>query len=382
MCLAIGLFRPNPIAPALTASKPSPLSAHKPDEPKLRSPPAGGKSLHFALYARKTLSFGACANFAFSSILLLRLILIFIYTAAHLVAVSNNKSRDMTTSVGKLKVELGPIQETLLIPLLGRAEESKKPNGMMMDLKAVAIVDALDYDFDKWRGKKTLVGATARTCMYDFEIKNFLEEHPGGTVVEIGVGLNSRYERLDNGTARWFELDLPDGAALRRKFFNETERRTIIGASVYESGWHDRIAETKGPWLFVSEAAMIYLDAVDAERTIRSLSKRFSGGLLLIDTTSASMVRSQGRHDIMRTLPPESWFRWECDDPQSIEPWGVELLSSKTFLDAHPDLVAKFPTMFRFLMRMAPWLIRRKLDDYRINLYRFSKPGPKTPDES
>ena len=42
----------------------------------------------------------------------------------------------------------------------------------------------------------------------------FLALNPYGTVIELGVGLNSRFERTDNGHARWFELDLPDDTSV------------------------------------------------------------------------------------------------------------------------------------------------------------------------
>ena len=37
-------------------------------------------------------------------------------------------------------------------------------------------------------------------------------------MVELGTGLNTRFERTDNGTAHWIDLDLPDTIALRRQF--------------------------------------------------------------------------------------------------------------------------------------------------------------------
>jgi len=50
----------------------------------------------------------------------------------------------------RVSVDLGPVQETLLIPLLGRAVKTQKGNGLIQDRKAVEIVDALDYDVSKW----------------------------------------------------------------------------------------------------------------------------------------------------------------------------------------------------------------------------------------
>ena len=56
----------------------------------------------------------------------------------------------------KVSVDLGPVQETLLIPLLGRAVETQKRNGLIQDKKAVSIVESLDYNFSKWEKSKRL----------------------------------------------------------------------------------------------------------------------------------------------------------------------------------------------------------------------------------
>jgi hypothetical protein len=36
----------------------------------------------------------------------------------------------------------------------------------------------------------------------DHWVTRWLDSNPTGTVVEVGSGLNTRYERIDNGTAR------------------------------------------------------------------------------------------------------------------------------------------------------------------------------------
>ncbi|MEL6339214.1 MAG: class I SAM-dependent methyltransferase [Myxococcota bacterium] len=272
----------------------------------------------------------------------------------------------------KLPVMLGPVQETLLVPLLGRALETEKSSGLIDDPKAVEIVKSLDYDFEKWRGTSTLMAATIRTLMYDHEVSNFLKAHPEGTVVEIGCGLNTRFERLDNGSAHWFELDLPDSMALRRRFFQEQERRTMIAASFLEPSWYDQVHSTQGPWLFVSEAVIIYIEANAVERALRSLAGRFPGAQLLMDTTSTRMVDRQSRHDVMKTLPKDSWFRWKCDEPRALSAWGLKLIRSKTFLDAEPELVDRFPLLYRVVTRWAPWLIRSQASDYKINLFELA----------
>ena len=274
---------------------------------------------------------------------------------------------EISTSI---QVNLGPVQETLLIPLLGRAQETQKQNGLLRDEKAVQIVAQLDYDFSKWKGTRSLIWASLRTRIFDGYVEEFLARHPRGTVVEVGCGLNTRFERIDNGQATWVELDLPDTIALRRQFFADGPRRSMIATSVLDSGWMDTVESTGGPWIFISEAALIYLDAADAQRAISSIAARFAGAFIVFDTTSQKLVEAQAKHDAMRQLARASWFRWSCDDPREVESWGVGLsiLNSKTLLDAESDLIARLPPIMRLIMRFAPFLLRSRMSGYRLNL--------------
>ena len=269
-----------------------------------------------------------------------------------------------------VKPELGPVQETLLIPLLARARETERRRGLLRDPRAVELVRRLDYDFAKWEGGRSLKGAMLRARMFDRYVEDFLAAHPGGTVVEIGCGLDTRFDRVDNGRVRWFDLDLPDAIALRRRFFDDEPRRTMVAASVLDTGWMDAVEAAGGPWMFVAEAVLIYLDAPDARRAIVDIAGRFPGALIAFDTTAARMVDTQDRHDAMRHLPRESWFRWRCDDPREIESWGanLRLAASKTFLDADRDLMNRVTPLLRLTARYAPFLLRGQASSYRLNL--------------
>ncbi|MEM6289757.1 MAG: class I SAM-dependent methyltransferase [Myxococcota bacterium] len=271
-----------------------------------------------------------------------------------------------------IAVELGAVQETLLIPLLGRARETaKKERGVLADPRAVEIVESLDYDFSKWEDIPSLLGCCIRTKMYDRYVEDFLAKHPEGTVIELGSGLNTRFERMDNGTVHWFDLDLPDVITLRRKFFQDTSRRTMVSASVLDDAWVDQVKASPGPYLFLSEAVLIYLEEEKVKQAIGLIARNFPGATLVLDTTGAINVEGQKNHDAMRHLSPDSWFRWKCDDPKQLEDWdlGLELVSSKTFLDADDSIIAKLPFMWRTLVKFTPWLLRIRMGKYRLNAF-------------
>ncbi|MGD9647707.1 MAG: class I SAM-dependent methyltransferase, partial [Pirellulales bacterium] len=165
---------------------------------------------------------------------------------------------------------LGTVQETLLIPLWARARESREAQPILRDPKAAEIVAALDYDFERFERetKLTQVVACVLATIFDRWTQKFLEEHPDGTVVEIGAGLDTRFERLDNGRVRWFDLDLPDAIEVRRRFFAESERRRFLAMSALEPGWTETVAAAAGagPVLILAEAVLLYFEEADVRR--------------------------------------------------------------------------------------------------------------------
>ena len=159
----------------------------------------------------------------------------------------------------KHHVRLGAVQETLFITLAARARETQRKRPVLRDPKAVEMLRSIDYDAAKYgRGAGGSV-TVLRTAIMDFWVRAFLAGHPAGTVVEIGTGLNTRFERVDNGQVHWFDLDLPDTIGLRRTFFADTDRRRTVAASVLDEDWLPVVAQSRGPYFFVAEGVLVYL---------------------------------------------------------------------------------------------------------------------------
>ena len=73
----------------------------------------------------------------------------------------------------------------------------------------------------------------------------------------------------------------------------------------------------------------------------------------------------------MKHLAEESWFRWKCDDPAVIEIWCPELKleRSLTFIDMDKRLYRHFPLKSQLVMRLIPWLVRRRIEGYRMCVF-------------
>ncbi|MGE3620917.1 MAG: class I SAM-dependent methyltransferase [Acidimicrobiia bacterium] len=269
---------------------------------------------------------------------------------------------------------LGTVQETLLIPLYGRATFTRQHPALIDDPRSVEMVEALDYDFSRFDGTMSLVGSVFRTRIFDHWVARWLADNPTGTVVEVGAGLNTRHERLDDGTARWIELDLPDVAELRRRFFADTDRRTILAGSVLDDEWLDAVEATGGPWFFAAEAVLIYLEPAEVLDVLARIGRRFGPSPLALDTWTSWMAEHQGEHDTIGTMEAE--FRWFCDDPAALDVPGVQVAVDErfTFAGAPAELVALLPDQLR---QALPLLADDpQMSSYHQNLLTLSPVAP------
>jgi O-methyltransferase involved in polyketide biosynthesis len=248
------------------------------------------------------------------------------------------------------QARLGAVQETLFIPLAGRARETRKKRPVLRDPKAAEMVASIDYDAAKYgRGAGGLV-TVLRSAIFDSWVRAFLDTHPAGTVVEIGTGLNTRFERVDNGAVHWLDLDLPDTIELRRSFFADTSRRRMVTASALDEAWLQLVAESPGPYFFVTEGVLVYLPEVGVTRTLARIAERFPGAFVALDTYSQRMYEQQHRLAAKRNI---ARWAWACDDPRSLERLGLRMAESSTITRPPRALRRQLPARYRYLLPLA-----------------------------
>jgi O-methyltransferase involved in polyketide biosynthesis len=271
---------------------------------------------------------------------------------------------------GKQQVRLGAVQETLFIPLAARARETQRKHPVLHDPKAVQLAQSIDYDAAKYgRGVGGPV-TVLRTAIIDFWVRSFLAAHPAATVVELGTGLNTRFERVDNGQVHWFDLDLPDTIDLRRNFFADTGRRQMIAASALDEDWLPTVARSRGPYFFVADGVLVYLPEDQVMTTMARMAERFPGALLALDTYPKQTFDRQ--HRLAASKGVDARWAWACDDPRSLERFGFEVMESATLTRPPRAMRGQLPARYRYLMPLADPLLGRAM---AITLFRASSPA-------
>lgn len=228
---------------------------------------------------------------------------------------------------------LSGVSETLLLPLYWRAIESERPDSILRDEKAVELVRRLDCDFSiPQKMSNEAVAALVRARIVDRAAQSYLAEHPNGTIVEIGCGLDTRYYRIDCGEAAWYELDLPAVIEMRRRLLGEAPRTRLIASSVLDYGWMNEI-ENRSTCLFLAEGVFPYFEEAQVRQLVQELRRRFRGSELVFDALASVMI---GIHNVeLAAAGVSARLRWGIKRAHEIERWGpgIRLLDEWFYFD-------------------------------------------------
>lgn len=142
-------------------------------------------------------------------------------------------------------------------------------------------------------------------------MRRFLAEHPAGTVVALGEGLETQFWRVDNGALRWLTVDLPEAIALREQLLPAgSDRQRTFAGSALEAGWMDAVDAREGV-LLTAQGLLMYLQPDDARGLIAALARRFAGGALVFDAAPRwfSVATQRGRITTPQgyQAPPMPW---------------------------------------------------------------------------
>ncbi len=144
-----------------------------------------------------------------------------------------------------MDLQFGDIQETALITLAIRASETARPNARIKDPMAKKIIDTLGVDVSKYDPFLSHEGVVARTIMFREQLKELIAQYPDAVCINLGCGFDDKFSQVDNGRIRWFDVDLPDQIAVRRKVFEDRPRCMMMDGDALDGAWTKNIPEAE-----------------------------------------------------------------------------------------------------------------------------------------
>lgn len=241
------------------------------------------------------------------------------------------------TQAPRWRPSLGDVQETLLIPLYFRAQETLRPDAIIRDHEAVRLVENIDYDFTRFDTAWTIgLDCVIRTEILDERVRAFLDRHPDAVVINLGAGLDARFHRVDNGRVRWFDLDLPDAIDLRDRLLPPGDRVVHLACSMFDFSWLDRVdAARSTPVFVIAEGLFCYCEERAIRKLFKTLAERWPGLHMAFQSISPRYVGRQARVPAVNLT--RARLLWGIESGREIEAWdpSYRFLGEWAFIDRH-----------------------------------------------
>ncbi len=221
----------------------------------------------------------------------------------------------MTTSKRAAR-SLSAVPSTLRIPLAARASgDAMFPQMAVRDAYAASILEKIrDEGHPLPEDRATIYSILSRTRRFRSLAQEFLKQHPGGRVVNMGCGLSHYFQWLDDGRSRMTDADLPEVMALRRELIPEAHpRHDARDLDLTSPRWWNELELPRRrqaqPVFLFTEGVLMYLQPQQAQAVLATFGERApAGSVLAFDAVCWLAVGRAAQHPSLRATGAE--FHW------------------------------------------------------------------------
>jgi O-methyltransferase involved in polyketide biosynthesis len=246
-----------------------------------------------------------------------------------------------------------PLEDSLFLTLYARALDNRRPHPILGDAMADQIVRAADYDFGQFHIDTNFILSVAlRAKKLDDVASDFLARHPDAVGLDLGAGLDTRFERLaPPATVDWYDVDFPAVAAARRRLIPEHPNTHVIGADVTEKDWLDAVPADR-PAVIVADGVMAFLSQDELVSLWNRLISHFPSGEIVFNSYTRFAIwiaqHARGTKSVADLVKFPG-----MDDARDPEGWNPKLRLVREILLSREPEVAEFPPFWRTYHRLA-----------------------------
>ena len=258
----------------------------------------------------------------------------------------------------KYKISKGSVQETLLIPLYGRKLAMDLYPDLFADADCQSLFDRIDFDKPKMSPIKAKIGAImAATRQQDMTsvCRDYLIEHPNAAVVNLGCGLDTTFSQVDNGTAVGYHVDFPDVIRVREELLPKKERQVNIACDLTDHSWMEQIdfKEENGAVFFAS-GVFYYIKTADVKKLFCALAKRFPGGKIVFDATTAKGLKNMLKTWLATADMQTVGLYFSVEDEKELFAWSEDFISvvRKGYMTGYRELDKRYGFLANALFRI------------------------------
>ncbi|MGW6423556.1 class I SAM-dependent methyltransferase [Nocardia sp. NPDC055053] len=243
-------------------------------------------------------------------------------------------------------VALSGIPLTMLWTLHNRGSEVKRADAVLTDPDCERLYDTIAFDYARTFGPPDGTHAV-RSARFDEALRPWLADHPGATVVELAAGLETQFQRCDDGAVHWLCVDVPEAIEIRSRFLPPSRRCRYLPISALDLTWLNDVDPTHGVFV-TAQGLLMYFEPDDVRRLVTVILERFPGVELMFDTIPPWFSRKtmRGFHKTPDyTAPPMPWGVERSKIAALLRSWSpaVEEVTVSSYGPSHGPLATTMP---------------------------------------
>lgn len=178
------------------------------------------------------------------------------------------------------------VEDTLFIPLTARVNISKKFPEYFYDEKALEMEYLIkDRQIEKKSSEYAMIASVARYYNLDQMTMDFLDKYDVCNIVNLGVGLETSYYRINGKNGLFFEVDLSEVIELREKYLEAGENEKFIKGDLFKLDWCNEL-DTSLPTLLIVSGVFQYFHEDEILKFIKKAKDIFENAELVFDATN------------------------------------------------------------------------------------------------
>ncbi|MCD8212823.1 MAG: class I SAM-dependent methyltransferase [Campylobacter sp.] len=246
---------------------------------------------------------------------------------------------------------LKSVANTLFIPLQARIYVSKKFPKYFYDEKALSLQEIIPSNILQNSNEYSFVASVARYYNTDEMSRNFIQKCERCNIINLGVGLETNYERINQENANFYKVDFEDVIDFRRKFLKENKNRHMISGDMFGADWVKKIDATT-PTLILVLGVFEYFHEQEVLDFIAFLKKNFAAAELIFDATDKSGLKFANKY--VSKLQEGALMHFFVDDAKAFaNKTETTLLQERPFFTDARKILAKKANLYT---RLAMWI--------------------------
>jgi O-methyltransferase involved in polyketide biosynthesis len=212
----------------------------------------------------------------------------------------------------------------------------------------------------------SFMASVARYYNMDNMVKSFIAKNHKCNIVYLGAGLETAYYRINNKSALFYEVDLPEVIDIRRSIIRrsiirrsipgEHENEILIGGDIFDISWIHKIDKTL-PSLLIASGVFQYFTEDKIIRFIANVQANLKDAELIFDAANETGIKYANKYVRKTGNTGALMYFYVNDSGDFARKTATVLMEERVFFTDARKLLSKKLGLYT---RIAMWVVDTK----------------------